>query len=232
MTNYCNVVAFVPIRLNSTRVPHKSIQMVGGKPLCHYVLETLRQVPELSRIYVYTSTDSIKLGLLQHLPEGVEVWKRPTRLDGSETLGIDIYQQFARDCPSSWYLLCHVTSPFITVKSIQKGLQGIEEGYDSSCSVQKHQTFTWFRHKPLNYDRKAVLRTQDLTPVLTETSAFYLYSRNMILQEGIRIGSNPKMVVTTPLESIDIDTKEDLELVRQILGNKTQSGFSGSQAFF
>ena len=93
--------------------------------------------------------------------------------------------------------MCHATSPHLKTKSIEIGLDKVvEEGYDSAFSVNKVQTFSWFNGNPLNYDFDDVVMTQDLEPVFWETSAFYIFKREVLLKYNRRIGENYFMVET------------------------------------
>ncbi len=38
------VVALIPIKMNSQRLPHKNLLDLGGKPLCYHLTETLTKV--------------------------------------------------------------------------------------------------------------------------------------------------------------------------------------------
>ena len=87
----------------------------------------------------------------------------------------------------------------------------LNEGYDSSFSVSEVKTFGWFKNNPINYSFTNVVRTQDIEPIYWETSAFYIFKKNVIDQDR-RIGDNSFMVKTDRIESVDIDEKEDYDL--------------------
>jgi len=44
------IVALVPMRHHSQRVPGKNYRPLAGKPLFHYILETLLVIPEIGRV--------------------------------------------------------------------------------------------------------------------------------------------------------------------------------------
>ena len=58
------VVAFIPIKLNSQRLPNKNILPLDGKPLCWHVCQTLLEVDGIDDVYVYCSDDSVT----DHIP--------------------------------------------------------------------------------------------------------------------------------------------------------------------
>ena len=207
-------IAFVPIRLNSKRVVGKNLKMLGEKPLLQYILETLVKVQGLDEIYVYCSQESI----IPYLPEGVKFLKRDTSLDGDETLGKEIYEAFVKEVEADVYMLAHTTSPFVKAETIEDALQAVtSEKHDSAFSAQKIQTFTWYNGTPLNYSLKEIPRTQTIEPVYVETSAFYIFRREVWTELGQRIGNTPYFAITDAIESVDIDNPEDFDFASSII---------------
>ena len=208
------VVAFVPIRLNSKRVVGKNLKILGGKPLMQYILETLVKVKNIDEVYIYCSSEDV----IPYLPQGVKFLKRSTALDGDETLGKEIYEAFVNDVDADVYMLAHTTSPFIKVETIENAIDKVVNGgHDSSFSAQKIQTFTWYNGAPLNYSLKEIPRTQTIEPVYVETSAFYIFRREVWTGLGQRIGNTPHMAIIDQIEGIDIDYPEDFEFAQKVL---------------
>lgn len=209
-------VAFVPIRLNSKRVARKNLKLLGGKPLLCYILESLRQVKTIDEIYVYCSDDSI----VKYLPQGIKFLKRPESLDRDETLGQEIYDAFINTIMADVYVLAHTTSPFIQPATIENALYKIiNEDYDSAFSAEKIQTFAWYKGKPLNYDLKAIPRTQTIEPVYIETSAFFMFKRDIWVTHHQRIGFKPYMAILDKIEGVDIDWPEDFKFAEIVQNN-------------
>ena len=207
-------VAFVPIRLNSKRVVGKNLKMLGDKPLLQYILDTLAGIASIDEVYVYCSQEEI----IPLLPQGVKFLKRNESLDRDETLGQEIYDAFTKEIDADVYVLAHTTSPFIKVETIDNAVRQVTEGnHDSAFSAQKVQTFTWYKGQPLNYDLKEIPRTQTIEPVYFETSAFYIFRKEIWTIEHQRIGRNPYIAIVNPIEGIDIDNPEDFEFAEQVL---------------
>lgn len=206
-------VAFVPIRLNSQRIEGKNLRSLGGKPLMCHILHTLTQVKGIDEVYVFCSDESVR----PYLPEGIRFLRRSTELDRDRTLGCAIYDAFTQAVEADVYVLAHATSPFIRAATIESALRKVTaEGHDSAFSAEKIQTFAWYRGKPLNYDLKAIPRTQEIEPVYAETSAFFIFRREVWCSKGQRIGDTPYMAVVDRIEGIDIDYPEDFELAEFI----------------
>ncbi len=213
------IVAFVPVRLNSKRVVGKNLKPLGGKPLMCYILETLLKVKAINEVYLYCSNEDVK----EYLPEGVKFLKRPVFLDRDETLGKDIYEEFTKTVDADVYILAHTTSPFIKEKTIENALAKIVNGEnDSAFSAEKIQTFAWYDGKPLNYDLKEIPRTQTIQPVYIETSAFFMFKRDVWKVHKQRIGFHPYMAIVDKIEGVDIDWPEDFDMAEKIVEASNQ----------
>ncbi|MFN2119499.1 MAG: cytidylyltransferase domain-containing protein, partial [Anaerolineales bacterium] len=51
-----SIIALVPMRHHSQRVPGKNYRSLAGKPLFHHILETVLAVPEIAGIAVDTDS--------------------------------------------------------------------------------------------------------------------------------------------------------------------------------
>ena len=206
------IVAFVPIKFHSERLKNKNFLKINDKSLCYYIFDTLLKINLINEIYVFCRDKKI----LEYIPKNIKFLEREKHLDNNDTLGMEIYQSFIDKIDSDIYLLCHTTSPFIKELSIIKGLEKIlNEDYDSACSCKLLKTFAWFKNKPLNYNLDLIPRTQNIEPVIIETSAFYAFKKEVIKNKK-RIGEKHFFVNTTDIESIDIDTENDFNFAKTI----------------
>ena len=210
-------VAFVPIRLNSQRVAGKNLRPLGGVPLMCHILKTLTEVEAIDEVYVYCSDESIR----PLLPEGVRLLRRDASLDRDTTLGREIYDAFTAEIEADIYVLAHATSPFIRAATLAEALGKVQSGeYDSAFSAERIQTFAWFEGRPLNYRLDDIPRTQTLEPVYIETSAFFIFPRELWCGRGRRIGDRPWMAVVDRIEGLDIDDPEDFAMAEIIAASR------------
>ena len=207
------VVALVPIKLNSQRVPHKNLRPLGNHPLLWHVCHTLVLSQGIDKVCAYCSSDDVQ----DYLPDGVLYVKRPSWLDNDEIKGAQIYEQFIAQVDADAYVLAHTTSPFLTRESVERGVAALRSGeYDSAFTAQRVQTFAWFKGRPLNYNLEDVPRTQDVEPIWVETSGFYMFRKELFVQEHRRIGCSPLIVEVSPIEAIDIDEPDDFALAEAV----------------
>lgn len=202
-------VAFIPIKLNSQRLPHKNILPIAGHPLCWHLCNSLLKVQGIDEVYVYCSDETV----MSYLPDGVLFKKRNKSLDGDLVKGFDIYRSFISEVDADIYILAHTTSPFIKSESVETALEKVTNGdYDSAFSAERVQTFAWYKNKPINYDLNDVPRTQDLEPIWVETSAFFIFTKEIFTKYNRRIGFNPYIQEVSGIEAVDIDEKKDYDL--------------------
>lgn len=207
------VVSFIPIKLNNQRLPGKNTMELEGIPLCKYIFNTVEQIDEINEKYVYCSDEKIK----QYIPEKLIFLKRDTYLDGFQVKGLEIIDRFVKNVDADIYVLTHVTQPFTKADSIRKALNNVLSGeYDSAFSAVKLQDYMWMNGKPLNYDMKNIVRTQDLDPIYMETGAFFIFRKEVFTKLGQRIGNKPYIYEIDQFEAVDIDEAEDFEFAKAV----------------
>lgn len=217
------IVAVVPMKLNNRRLPQKNTKCFkNGKPLCYYILSTLKSIEQIDEVFVYCSNPDIK----NFIPDDVKYLQRSSSLDQDTTKMNEVLMSFSSDVSADIYVMTHTTAPFISKKSIEKGLNAVITGkYDSAFSVKKIQDFLWKDGRPFNYELNNIPRTQDLPALYEETSGFYIYKNDVITKNGRRIGNNPYMVEIGEIESIDIDELEDFMIADAIYNHIIRKNF-------
>ena len=118
--------------------------------------------------------------------------------------------------PDEKIVITHVTSPFLKKESIETALKYFDLGYEFVHSVHSIQDFAWFGEKfePLNFNPKVVQRTQDVEKVHFSNGAFFIFDKKNFKKYGNRLGDKNFYYGLNNIESIEIDTMEDLELAK------------------
>lgn len=210
------IVAFVPIKLNSQRLPNKNILPLNGKPLCMHICETLKNVKNIDEIYVFCSDERIK----NYIPENINYLKRSSSLDTDKTKILEVCDSFVNIVDADIYILSHATAPFLKSETIEDALEKvISEDFDSSFAAEKIQTFAWYRGEPINYDVNDIPRTQDMEPIWIETSSFFIFRKEVLTKHHRRIGFKPYIKEVEKIEAIDIDNKSDYDFAVKVAKN-------------
>jgi hypothetical protein len=111
-----NIVALVPMRHHSQRVPGKNYRPLAGKPLFHHILETLLAVPEIEQVVVDTDSEPVMDGLRRDFPQ-VTIINRPKALRADDVPMNDILLHDTGQVQADFYLQTHSTNPFVAVRN-------------------------------------------------------------------------------------------------------------------
>lgn len=214
------VVALVPMRHHSERVPGKNYRKLGGSPLFHYILHTLGNCAEVSKIVVDTDSEIIKQGLAESFPE-VQIIDRPVDLTPGTVPMNAVLLHDVTEVKAEFYLQTHSTNPFLKSATISDAIKSFSKSFpnqDSLFSVtQLHDRLWDAQARPVNHDPNELLRTQDLLPIYSENSCIYIFDRGGFLERKNRIGKTPRMFGIDSLEAWDIDDELDFQLAELLL---------------
>jgi CMP-N,N'-diacetyllegionaminic acid synthase len=137
-----SIVALIPARSGSKRVPGKNIHPLAGHPLIAYTISAARQSGIFSSVIV--STDSEEYASISR-EYGAEVpFLRPAEIAGDVALDIEWVKYTLlklRDMERTFdcFSILRPTSPFRLPETIQRAWKGFqaEEGIDSLRAVEK-----------------------------------------------------------------------------------------------
>jgi len=90
------------------------------------------------------------------------------------------------------------------------------EEYDSCFTATAHKGFFWLSDSPINYRPGILPRSQDLLPVIEETTGLYGISREALNRYRCRIGRKPYIHIVSKYEAVDINTEDDLKIAELI----------------
>ncbi len=220
------IAALVPMRHHSQRVRNKNFRDLAGKPLFHYIIDTLAACPEIDRIVVNTDSQPIQDDLAAHYPQ-VTVLARPLELCADDIPMNDILLYDTEHVPADLYLQTHSTNPLLKSETVSQAIHDFldKQGeYDSLFSVTRLQTRLWDRFtQPINHDPEVLLQTQDLPPVYEENSCIYIFTADNLRARRNRIGRKPLMFETPVEEALDIDEESDFLIADLLMKNRLKS---------
>ncbi len=209
------LVALVPMRHHSQRVPGKNYRPLAGRPLYTYIIRALQAVPEVEQIVVDTDSEPVISGLRQDFPS-VHVINRPQSLRADDTSMNDILLHDTAQVPADFYLQTHSTNPLLQPSTLSRGIQSMLASYpehDSLFSVTRLQTRLYDQNgRAINHDPSVLIQTQDLPPVYEENSCLYVFTRENLVKHRHRIGERPLMFEISAEEAWDIDDELDFAI--------------------
>ena len=215
------IVALLPMKGHSERVPNKNLKDFHGRPLYHAIVKTLQECKSISRVIINTDSELIKKDATEHFRDFVIIHDRPAEICGDFVSMNEIIHYDIHHHPGEHFLQTHSTNPVLKASTVQAAIEAYLDGldrHDSLFSVTKWQTrLYWQNGSPVNHNPAELLRTQDLPPVFEENSNFYVFSKTSFMHAGKkRIGNQPMMFEVNKIEAVDIDNPEDFVIAEQL----------------
>ena len=209
------IVAMVPVRAGSKRVPNKNIRQFANTNLLKLKLKILKKVKGITQIIV--STDCNIAADIAH-KENVKVQWRNKYYAGSNITNDKHWLHIAKTSPGDIIFLAQVTSLLLRVSSIQNALNTFlnSDVYDSLNSVSVEKKFLWKDMKPINYDIDVTPKSQDLPNIFSLNFAITIIQKLMMIKRKNVIGFNPSFLELDKVEALDIDDLVDFKIAELI----------------
>jgi N-acylneuraminate cytidylyltransferase len=207
---------FIPIKSNSERVKGKNFRILDGKPLYMYIIEHAKQSNSFDDIYIDTDSEEIKNFALSL---DCKIIERKPELATNLANGNDLLNYHFQLYPDyDLYFQLFATAPFLQPKTIEECVTFMQETkeYDSIFTGLKHNGFFWLNGEPINYRPYVLPRSQDMAPVIEESTGLYGMTRDALNKYHCRIGAKPYLKIINKFESVDINTEDDMKLAEFI----------------
>jgi 3-deoxy-manno-octulosonate cytidylyltransferase (CMP-KDO synthetase) len=111
-----NVVAVIPARYGSTRLPGKPLAAIGGKPMIQHVYESAAKARDLDRVLVATDDRRIEQAVKSFGGEVIMTSKH-------HASGTDRLAEVARKIKSDWLVNVQGDLPFIQAETIARAVR-------------------------------------------------------------------------------------------------------------
>jgi len=234
------VIAVIPARLASTRLPRKMLREIAGRPLLAWVVEGVRAAPFLSEVIVATDSDEIaqlcqRNGWRCNMTSAQHKSGTERVHEVSSLLEADVYLNVQGDEPLT--RAEHISSLIEVMKdeSVQVGTLATPASAEDIANPNAVKVVTDKSGRALYFSRATIPYDRDGTaPTYKKHLGFYAYRKPALdrfvqwpesslekserleqlrfLENGIGL-----TVGHTPHDTVGVDTEEDLRRVEQIL---------------
>lgn len=222
------ILALIPARGGSKRLPRKNIRTLGGKPLVVWSIDVAKDIPEICDILISTDDPAIAAACTE--AGALVPWLRPAELatDTANSANVALHAL-------NWYeaangavdglLLLQPTSPFRSKGTLLKGIDlFVRHGQQPVLGVSPTQAHPSWTFKieggylvPLLKDHGLETRSQDLPPAYVVNGSFYLISPAEFRQNRSFVGGKAMpLLVESPQEALDVDTEWDFKMAESI----------------
>lgn len=214
------VVAFLPAKGTSDRIESKNLKLLNGKPLFLHTLEKLVNCDFIDEVYLDSESDEILnyASYLNYIP-----LKRKPELATNKTDGHQMFYNEVSQVDADIYIQILGTSPFISPKTIKKGIDILLTGneYDSVVLMKKEKEYLWKDNQPV-YDKFHIPNSNTLPDTIVESMGLYIVKRETALRTKMRYGDHAYMLTADAVETIDVNYPDEFELAEYIMRGITE----------
>ena len=205
-------VVIVPIKKKSERVKGKNFRKVNGVPLYQFFLDKLSKC-DFDEVYVDSDSPIIENYCKKN---NFYFIKRLPKLSKDNANGNDLLNYHAKLINADLYFQLFVTAPLLKIKTINTCIKILKNNkkIDSILTSKKIYSWFWFNNKAVNYNPKILPRSQDAQPIIQESTGLYGITKKALKKNKSRIGDKPYFFDVSPQEALDLDTKEDFEILK------------------
>jgi len=207
-------ISLILARGGSKGIPNKNIIEINGNPLLYYTANASLN-SNVNETWVSTDCDKIK-NVAQNI--GCKVIDRPKEISGDNSKSDEALVHFAENIDFDILVFIQPTSPLLKSSDINKGLKKMKN-YDSVFSVTKeHWIPRWSETgEPIDWEINDRPMRQDVKETFIENGAFYITTKKQLMNSKLRYGGNIGMIEMPLHRSFQIDTHDDLLLMKKIL---------------
>jgi CMP-N,N'-diacetyllegionaminic acid synthase len=222
------VVAIIPARGGSKRIPRKNLAMLAGKTLLARSIEAAKSATAVSHVIV--STDDRQIADAARV-QGVDVpWLRPQELSGDDTPTIEVLVHAVAWAVNSiepepeFGVLLEPTAPLRTGQQIDEAISLLSKS-DADCVASVSEVPHVLNPEELLVCEHGALRpfvefrTMDTRrlrgqqrSVYVQNGLVYAFRVQSLLSQHSLYGHRTLPLFTKWEDFVDIDTSEDLEL--------------------
>ncbi|KKS95714.1 hypothetical protein A3B05_01655 [Candidatus Giovannonibacteria bacterium RIFCSPLOWO2_01_FULL_43_160] len=225
------VLAIIPARAGSKRIPNKNIRNFFGKPLIAHTILQAKETSFIDRIIV--DTDSTKIAALAKKYGAEAPYLRPEHLAGDKAQVIDaVIHLLNRLKKEEGYKPTHVmilqtTSPLREEKDIKVCWDLMKKSNATTILTvaPTHPRLYYLDNKQniilANKRASKSSNTQAWPPAYLLNGCFvYITKTDALIRERNVITKNTKAVVCDRWRSVDLDTPEDWAMAEFLFKNK------------
>lgn len=218
------VLALIPARGGSKRLPRKNVLPLAGEPLIAWSIRAALAARHVDAVVVSTDDEEIAAVALAH---GAQVHRRPAALAADDTPSLPVFVDalLAHQPAADIVLALQPTSPFRTAAQLDEAVQSlVDQSADALIGVSKAKLGPEWQLALVDgllvmpsAEALARIRTQDQPLRYVPNGHMYAYTRATLLEaERYAFGRRTLPFVVDAPYDLDIDDITDFKLASAI----------------
>jgi len=223
-----SIVAIIPAKGRSTRIPGKNLKDLCGKPMLAYILETAKSARGIDRVIVSTDSEEVQKVAKEYGAEAPFI--RPDSLTKDDVTTREVLEHAAawlednENYSPDYILLLYPTSPLLKRERIEEAIAtAIARDSDSVVSGNYDKGHYWIEVEGgwVRFYPQKQVNSQYQIPLFVENGAIYLTKRKFMKRQYA--ADKTDIVLMEPDENVDVDYPEDFAKVEEILRARSAS---------
>lgn len=225
------LLAIIPARGGSKRIPGKNYRLFAGKPLIAHTILQAKENPIIDRVIV--DTDSTKIAKIAKRYGAEAPYLRPAHLASDNASVIDAILHLLKKLKDdenyepTYIMILQTTSPLREHRDIQASWDLMQNtNADTVLTVAPTHPRLYYMDEKQNIilangAENKLTNIQQWRPAYVLNGCFvYIVKTPAFLEEKIVITKNTKAVVCDKWRSVDLDTPDDWILAEHLFKNK------------
>ena len=211
------IVAHIPARHGSKRIPLKNLVKIKNKPLIDYSIETLKK--SIIKDF-YINTDSKKIAA-HAKKRNCKVYFRKKHLANDLAKSDDFNYDFMNNIESDICVMINPVCPLLKFEEINKMVNFfIEKKLDTLISAEETQMQTFYKNKPINIKiNEKLQQSQKNGKIIICNWAVTIWNSKIFLKNykknGYAVwGKKREFFILPKTSSIKISNLDDIRLVK------------------
>ncbi len=217
------IIAMIPARMGSKRIPKKNIRIMDGKPLICYAIDRALECKAFDSVWV--NSEDEMLGKIAR-QAGVNFHRRPPEFATDTATNRDFVYEFFKGHVCDYVVMVNTTSPLLKANTIKRFCELVRTGkYDTVMSIISEKAETFYKGKPLNFNVTEKVNSQVLPPVETIIWALTAWKRDVFMSMEEKgqcavYGGKLGTFAIPKDESCDLDTEDEWRIAEGILESR------------
>ncbi len=220
------VIAIIPAKANSRRVPKKNMRPFNGQPLVYYTIQRALESHELDEVYVSTDSQEIQ-EYAKHLGVRVPFLRQPEHSGDEVHAVVPVLDMLERLGGATVYSYCVLLSPTFPLRKTQtidavvrlaKSRNRNVLSVTPTGKIAPHFRVLNAENilQPVTAEMVYNFQTQDAPQVVYINGSTYCAPASELLWQRTFQYGMPLGYVMNPIEAVDIDTNLDFLIAERL----------------
>jgi N-acylneuraminate cytidylyltransferase len=216
-----DILAIIPARGGSKRIPGKNLAPLAGRPLICHTIDHALASKRVQRTVVSTDDPAIAEVARE---AGADVIDRPAKISGDSATSESalIHALDRQKKKPGLVVFLQATSPVRRAFDIDQAIAQFErDGLDSLFSACENNKLIWKSGRkgpePINYDYRSRKREQEFRTQYRENGSIYVVTPSLLRREKCRLGGKIGVYLMPEWASYQVDQPWEIRQIEWIL---------------